>query len=157
MYLETPRLLLREFTLADISGANYLRDKEVMEWIEPAFSPIQMAEFITHCGLCHPPLIYALVEKESQALVGHVIFHAHHSPSVYELGWILAKEYWGRGYAYEISSALLHYAFTSLPIGQIVAQTTPENAKATALLVKLGMEEGEPCNGLRQFSIKNPQ
>lgn len=157
MYLETLRLILREFTPADIDNASYLQNKAVMEFIEPPFSPLQVGDFITRCGMCHPPLVYALVETQTQALIGHVIFHAFHHSNTYELGWVLAKSHWGKGYAKEIGHALLHHAFSTLAVQEVVAQTVPQNLACVALLNGLGLTNQGVHDGLLQFSIKQPQ
>lgn len=157
MYLETPRLTLREFTPADVNGASYLQDKAVMEFIEPPFSPLQISDFITRCGMCHPPLVYALAETQTQVLIGHVIFHAFHHSNTFELGWVLAKNHWGNGYAKEIGQALLHHAFSTLAAQEVVAHTVPQNLACIALLNSLGMTDQGIHDGLLQFSIKQPQ
>lgn len=53
-------------------------------------------------------------------------FEAHFTPAV-EIGWRLAAEYWGRGYATEGARAVLAYGFETLHLDEIVAFTTSTN------------------------------
>ena len=63
------------------------------------------ANFLNRVALIDPPLIYA-VEDFSQKFIGYVIFHEYDNDS-FELGWILNKRYWGKGYANELTKAFI--------------------------------------------------
>lgn len=141
MRLETKRLLLREFTLEDVNDAyEYLSDVKVMQYIEYPFDRERTEKFIQECAIQYS-LIFALVEKVSQKVIGHVIFHPFDSVLEYEIGWILNKDYQGKGYAYEISCALIDYAFKELKLEQIVAEADRNNEDSLSLLRKLDMAE----------------
>jgi [ribosomal protein S5]-alanine N-acetyltransferase len=59
-------------------------------------------------------------------------------------GCAIGSKYWGKGYAYEASSYLLNFGFSSLPIYRVYAETNSENKLARALAERLGMrQEGE--------------
>ena len=45
----------------------------------------------------------------SGKVIGHVIFHQYEEAD-YEIGWILNKEYWGKGIADELTKVLINYA-----------------------------------------------
>ena len=47
--------------------------------------------------LCDESIVYALVEKSGGKVIGHVIFHPYEYENVYEIGWIINKDYQGRG------------------------------------------------------------
>lgn len=85
------------------------------------------------------PGVFALVEKQSGKVIGHIVFHEFDEPEIYELGWILGKEYWRRGYAYEISKALIDYGFWEMNLHRIVAETA-DPVKSLGLMKKLGMK-----------------
>lgn len=57
---------------------------------------------------------------------------------IYEIGWIYNEHFWGRGYAYEASEALIQYGFDTLGIHKVVAETI-DPVKSVALMEKLGM------------------
>jgi ribosomal-protein-alanine N-acetyltransferase len=66
-------------------------------------------------------------------------------------GCAIARSYWGAGYAYEASFALIDYSFTSLPIERTFAETIAENANARALAERLGMKLEEEFKQVKFF------
>ena len=56
-----------------------------------------------------------------------------------EIGWTLAKDHWGLGYACEAARAVLSYAFGDQGIAEIFAQTSDSNASSTKLMHRLGL------------------
>lgn len=60
------------------------------------------------------------------------------SPCV-EIGWRLAKQHWGKGYATEAANIALKYAFTRLHCNEIVAFTTVNNVRSRSVMERLGM------------------
>ena len=65
-------------------------------------------------------------------------FEAHFTPCV-EVGWRLAAEHWGKGYATEGAAAALQYGFETLHLGEIVAVTVPGNVRSRRVMEKIGM------------------
>jgi RimJ/RimL family protein N-acetyltransferase len=65
-------------------------------------------------------------------------FEAPFQPCV-EVGWRLAAEYWGRGYATEGARAALNHGFETLGLGEIVSFTVPANTRSRRVMEKLGM------------------
>ncbi len=65
-------------------------------------------------------------------------FTSHFTPCV-EIGWRIAKEYWGNGYASEAAAASLHFGFEKLKLQQIVAFTVPTNKRSIAVMERIGM------------------
>lgn len=105
--METERLRLRRFTLDDAEALYaVLSDPETMRYIEEPFSRKKTREFIAGAGLSEPPLVYALLWKESGELIGQVIYHPFEGES-WELGWIIRRDFWGRGIAKELTAALI--------------------------------------------------
>ncbi len=102
----TERLKIRKFTSDDLVELyNLLSDKDVMEFIEPPFSLEKTADFLNSVALIDSPLIYA-VEDFNQNFIGYVIFHEYDEDS-FELGWILNKRYWGKGYANDLTKVFI--------------------------------------------------
>lgn len=56
-----------------------------------------------------------------------------------EVGWRIAKRYWGQGFATEAAEAALEFGFTTLDLPEIVALTVPANARSRGVMSKLGM------------------
>jgi ribosomal-protein-alanine N-acetyltransferase len=65
-------------------------------------------------------------------------FEAPFSPCV-EIGWRLAREHWGKGYATEAARASLRFGFEQLGLTEIVSFTVPENVRSRAVMERLGM------------------
>jgi RimJ/RimL family protein N-acetyltransferase len=156
--LTTEHLELREFDLSDIKdAAAYLSDPQVMEFVEPPFDYDKTKEFILTHGMAAEPHVYALAERPTGNLVGHVIFHRFESDRVFELGWVLRKEYWGRGSALEISRELISYGFRVLGLEKIVVETVANNLNAKKIIEKLGMVRELNSEGdLEVWSLSRP-
>jgi 3-dehydroquinate dehydratase/shikimate dehydrogenase len=56
-----------------------------------------------------------------------------------EIGWRLAFEYWGRGYATEGAKAALGFAFDELGWEEVVAFTAATNVRSRRVMERLGM------------------
>jgi RimJ/RimL family protein N-acetyltransferase len=65
-------------------------------------------------------------------------FEAHFTPCV-EIGWRLAREHWGRGYATEAARAALEFGFRDLALKEIVSFTVPANLRSRAVMERIGM------------------
>jgi RimJ/RimL family protein N-acetyltransferase len=56
-----------------------------------------------------------------------------------EIGWRLAKEHWGNGYASEAAAACLRFGFEKLKLQQIVAFTVPLNKRSIGVMKRIRM------------------
>jgi RimJ/RimL family protein N-acetyltransferase len=65
-------------------------------------------------------------------------FEAHFTPCV-EIGWRLAREHWGKGYAVEAAGVALRAAFGPLELREIVSFTVPANDRSRRVMERLGM------------------
>jgi RimJ/RimL family protein N-acetyltransferase len=65
-------------------------------------------------------------------------FQARFTPAV-EVGWRLAREYWGHGYATEAAWAALGHGFESLNLSEMVAFTSVGNLRSRRVMERLGM------------------
>lgn len=147
MKIETARLVLRPWVEEDRKPfAEMSADAFVMEHLLPpggsegasGWIDRQMAHLADH-GFC----FWALEEKESCAFVGSVGllkvgYEAHFTPAV-EVGWRLARRFWGRGYAPEAAGASLRFGFEALDLKEIVANTAIRNINSRRVMEKLGM------------------
>lgn len=154
MSIETGRCYIRKLVMEDATNLyKTLSDEKVMEYIEPAFDMEQVKDFIKDAGLCEPPLVYALVWKEIDEVIGHVIFHQYEEDS-YEIGWIIRPEYWGRGVAGEVTDALVEYAREWDSINSCVIECDPEQEVSKRIALKHGfVYEGED-DGCEVYRLK---
>ena len=67
-----------------------------------------------------------------------VLFETAWTPAI-EIGWRLAREAWGNGYASEAARAALDYGFGTLALDEIVAFLLPANQRSAAVCERLGM------------------
>jgi ribosomal-protein-alanine N-acetyltransferase len=65
-------------------------------------------------------------------------FEAHFTPCV-EVGWRLAAEFWGRGYAIEAARACVAFAFDQAGLSELVSMTVPANVRSRRVMERLGM------------------
>jgi RimJ/RimL family protein N-acetyltransferase len=65
-------------------------------------------------------------------------FDAPFTPAV-EVGWRLAREHWGCGYATEGARAALSFGFDALALEEIVSFTTHGNARSRRVMERVGM------------------
>jgi len=87
---------------------------------------------------------YAVEEKATGQLVGRVGFTNQIGWPGFELGWTIAPEYQGRGYATEAARMLLPYAFDVLDQPHVISLIHPDNTPSRKVAEKLGETiEGE--------------
>ena len=65
-------------------------------------------------------------------------FDAHFTPAV-EVGWRLAREHWGRGYATEAARAAVAFGFDTLDLDEVVSFTAAINLPSRRVMERLGM------------------
>lgn len=64
-----------------------------------------------------------------------------------EMGYMIGREHWGKGYATEIGRALIAHAWQSYDWPAISACVFTDNPASVRVLEKLGFEEGARCEG----------
>ena len=147
MELTTERLHLRPFTAADQRAIHAVySDPEVMRYVghgahttvDETIAALRIyGEVLERRGFS----FLAVTERATGALIGDGGLHPL-SDDV-ELGYTLARDAWGRGYATELGRALLAHAFEVLRVPRVIAQVEPANAASRHVLEKLGMTERE--------------
>ena len=78
-------------------------------------------------------------------------FRAHFTPCV-EIGWRIAREYWGRGYAPEAAGKALAHAFVALGLDEAVSFTAAGNLRSRRVMEKLGMTH-DPADDFEHPSL----
>ena len=145
--LRTERLLIRAWRDDDLEAAAAMNaDPRVMEFFPSVVTPEETAAQIagTRARLAETGYGFLPVEVVGgAAFVGMVglgvpRFEAHFTPAV-EIGWRLAANHWGRGYATEAARAVLAYGFEELALPEIVSFTTVANVRSRRVMEKLGM------------------
>jgi RimJ/RimL family protein N-acetyltransferase len=142
--LDTPRLRLRQFAEADLDDyAALCADAEVMRYLgdrgplsrEDAWR--QLAMLVGHWALRGYGM-WAVEELATGAFVGRVGLHYPEGWPEPELGWALARHYWGRGYALEAATAAVRVAFGTLGWPRAVSLIAASNLRSIRLAERLG-------------------
>jgi RimJ/RimL family protein N-acetyltransferase len=147
--LLTPRLSIEPLKLSDLQAfVSYRQDPEIarfQSW-DTTYSAEQALELVeSQIGVLHPEpgqwLQLAIHEKMSGALVGDLALHSLvDSDSVFELGFTLASNHQGKGFAREAASKLISYLFADLAAKKVIAHTDRRNAPSVRLLAELGFK-----------------
>ncbi|VEP13699.1 Acetyltransferase [Hyella patelloides LEGE 07179] len=158
IFLETPRLILRQFTQDDADKLFILdSDPDVMRFISGGIG--SSYETITQHFL--PDVLgyyeqydnlgfWAINEKSSQEFIGWVVLRPEArfrfaqllgvvEFDAMELGYRLRQISWGKGYATEVSRLLVNKAFTEWNFTKIIAWALSENKASIKVMKKLGM------------------
>lgn len=142
--LDTPRLRLRPFRPDDFEAyAAMCADTEVMRYVgergvlgrEDAWR--QMAMLAGHWQLRGFGM-WAVEERETGAFVGRVGLHYPEGWPDREVGWALARRFWGLGYATEAGRAAIEVAFGRLGWQRIISLIDPANVRSMRLAERLG-------------------
>jgi 3-dehydroquinate dehydratase/shikimate dehydrogenase len=145
--LSTQRLLLRQWRESDLEPFARLNlDPEVMRYF-PALLAREQSDALAERQRRLIELrgwgLWAVETIEGARFVGCVglaeaLFHAHFTPAV-EVGWRLAHDEWGKGYASEAALAATEFGFVELRVDEIVAFTTAANTRSIRVMERIGM------------------
>lgn len=142
--LETERLLLRPFREADHEPyAAMCADEEVMRFIGTGVTLSapdawrSMAGILGHWALRGYGM-YAIEVKATGGLAGRVGFIDPPGWPGFELGWLLGREHWGKGYAFEGARACLDQAFGALRRDRVISLVRPGNVRSIRVAERLG-------------------
>lgn len=148
-FFETPRLLVRPLTPADLEAFVAYRAHPDVERYQSWSDYTQEAgrALIESMQGLRPGLPgewyqFALEQRTNGALVGDLALQvSEREPREAEIGFSLAPERQGKGYGTEALRGLLGYAFEVLGLHRAVAVTDVLNTPAAALLGRVGMRQ----------------
>ncbi len=143
--LETPRLLLRPLEFSDAPALfAYFSDPEVMRYsgMEPFTAPSHADDFLQVLARLIQEgraLRWAITRKSDRRLLGTLGYHNWHKGyQRAEIGYELAREHWGKGYATEAVAVVVAHGFEALGFNRIQAVVIPQNPSSRRVLEKLG-------------------
>ena len=142
LQLETPRLLLRLPRQADYEcWATFAADEEATRYIGGvmARSPAWRSLAAT-LGSWHLQGfgMFSVIEKASGRWIGRVGPWQPEGWPGTEVGWSIAREAWGKGYAPEAATASIAWAFDQLGWDEVIHTIDPDNANSKTVAAKLG-------------------
>lgn len=176
--LRTDRLLLRHWREEDREPFAALNDDPaVMEHFPHHLTPEQSDAMADRIGAFldeHGWGLWAVEVLDTGRFIGFTglavpRFEEHFTPCV-EVGWRLARDGWGHGYATEAARAGVAHGFTELGLEEIVAMVVPANDRSQSVMRKLGMtrdveadfdhplvEEGSPVRRHRLYRLSREE
>lgn len=157
--LETGRLSLRELTSGDLAFvAQMVGDAETMRFYPYPFTPLEARRWLQR-QLDRYALdghgLWLVVERESGARVGQVglaIQDVDHAKEP-EIGWLIHRNWWRRGYATEAGRAVRDHAFGTMGLERVISLIRPVNEPSKGVARKVGMdvERETDFHGYRHF------
>jgi RimJ/RimL family protein N-acetyltransferase len=147
--LETARLRLRQWRAEDHAPFAQLNaDPRVMEYFP---STLTKAESDALAQRFAAPIaqrgwgFWAVERKSDESFIGFVGLNVPSAPLPFapctEVGWRLAADAWGQGFATEAAREALRVGFDVLGLAEIVSFTTLGNRRSRAVMERLGMKE----------------
>lgn len=142
--LETERLTLRSFREADVTALFELsQDPDVMRYVGDRRVPTlqeawrAVAGWIGHWALRGYGQ-WAIEERSSGRFIGRAgIINPADWPGP-EVGYLLGRQWWGRGYATEAANAAMDWGFREIGFEHLISLIDPANTASIAVATRLG-------------------
>jgi len=146
---ETPRLRLRQWRAADFPAFAALNaDPQVMEFFPRLLDRPASDAMAARCEALIAERGWGFWAAEHRASGDFIGFVGLHEPAAelpcapcVEIGWRLARAFWGRGLASEAARCALRIGFEHLALNEIVAFTALPNRRSRAVMARIGMRE----------------
>ena len=145
MRLETKRLILREMTAEDFDGlCGILQDPEVMYAYEHAFSDQEVRDWLTRQQRRYREDgfgLLAMIRREDGGFIGQagLTMPEVRDRRVPEIGYLLRRDCWEKGYATEAAAACKEYAFQVLGLPEVWSIIRDTNRASRAVAKRNGM------------------
>ncbi len=147
--IETERLILRSWRDGDRDAfVAMVCDPEVGAWLGGARTNAQaLDDFVRTRAFwdTHGSGWLAISRKPDGAVVGRVVCRRqppewkHPMADEVEIGWGLARDAWGHGYATEAAAAMMPWGFETLATPTIYSWTSAPNHRSEAIMRRIGM------------------
>ena len=140
--IETERLLLRPITLADLDEFVAMHAETAVARFVRSFARDQAIARIQldrreWAERGHG--LVAIVERATGRFIGRAGLRYWPQFDETEVGWVLRRDAWGRGFATEAGRACLTWGFDILPVCYLTAMIRPDNARSINVAERLGM------------------
>ena len=143
--IETERLILRPFTLNDITPSYEMNlDEEVSRYtgdggvVSKAEIERRIKEYVLGDYEKYGYGRFAVELKSTGDFIGFAGLKYLDNMDEVDLGYRFMSKYWGRGFATESAKASLKYGFETLGLKRIIAMVLPKNTASSHVLEKLG-------------------
>jgi RimJ/RimL family protein N-acetyltransferase len=140
--LETPRLILRPPRAEDLDAWSEMMTDELAARFIGGVMPraVCWRQLMTMIGAWHSQgfAMFSVIEKETVRWIGRVGPWQPEGWPGTEIGWALARDRWGSGYAGEAAIAATNWAFETLGWVNIIHSIAPDNLASQRVAQKLG-------------------
>lgn len=148
---ESERVFLRPYTQADFAALHKIvSDKETMYAWGQGFSKKQSQEWLDK-QLAHYQQygfgIWAIIEKQSGAIIGNAgLNHTEISlkgktQKIVEIGYLLHRDFWGKGYGSEVARMCVKYGFETLGLEEVYCLIKEDNTASIKVAKRLEMQK----------------
>ena len=141
---ETERLIVRQYEF-ETDAENFFAlngDREVMRYIRAVKTREECDAFLKQNIESYQtnPLMgrWAVDEKSTGKFVGSFAFIPVEGTENSQLGYALLKEYWGKGFATELTKEGIKYVFAKTDLKEVYGVTQAGNAESQKVLLKTG-------------------
>lgn len=141
--LRTERLTLRRFRLTDVDDVlAFANDEEWQRFLVPLPYPyerVHAEQFVAESFLkdwkSHPSFAIGL----DDTVIGEINLRINKRHQNGEMGYAIARKYWGNGYATEAAGAVVNWAFEALCLAKIYAMAIVDNERSWRVMERTGM------------------
>ncbi len=148
---ESERVFLRPYTQADFAALHKIvSNKETMVAWGQGFSKKESEEWLEK-QLAHYQQygfgIWAIIEKQSGAIIGNAgLNHTEISlkgktQKIVEIGYLLHRDFWGKGYGSEVARMCVKYGFETLGLEEVYCLIKEDNLSSLKVAKKLSMQK----------------
>lgn len=145
--LETPRLILRRFAIADAEAVfkNWASDPNVTRYLTwQAHSSVEVSrDYMEYCVNGYEQdnfYQWGMELRDGAVLIGNIsVTQIRENIDSLELGWAIGRSWWGQGYTAEAARALLGFLFTEVGARRIMAEHDVNNPNSGRVMQKIGM------------------
>lgn len=145
--LRTERLLLRPMRTDDAASIAARRsDPDVaryQNWTTPyplERAQTMVAEIVAMDGPADGEWwMLTIADLDDSTVLGDLVVHLTWQGRTAEIGYTLARDAWGNGYAVEAATALVRYLFDDLGVTRVEAMLHPDNPASAMVLERVGL------------------
>ena len=158
--IKTDRLILRPLTALDLKTVHeYASDKDnalYMRWLpnETIEETMNFLAGVENEWSKSEPFSYEFAIVLDGVHIGAVSAVLDDKRQEAEIGWILNKKYWYKGYAHEAALAIKNFALRTLQVKKIIAICDYRNERSYHLMEKIGLKL-ENDNGIWEYPKRN--
>lgn len=149
MILQTERLILRELRQSDfVDLAEILQDEEVMYAYGHSFTSADVQQWLDRQLTRYQKDgfgLWAVIQKSSGELIGQagLTLQPCEGAQVLEIGYLLKKRFWRRGYAREAANGCKEYAFHTLGAQKVYSIIKTDNEASIRVAEAIGMKKAK--------------